>query len=303
MTHNKKGTGKIMHETAYKIRKEFQENDDIRDAGLTTPKNVERFDDICYGADSKWQILDVYIPKDKQQEKSPVIISFHGGGWAYGDKERYQFYCMSLVKYGFAVVNYTYRLAPEFQYPAPLEDTNLVVKWVLEHEKEYGFDIKHIFMVGDSAGAQGLALYAAICTNEEYAKEYKFKVPDGFVPKAIALNCGIASMSMKEGELTSELMLSYLPEKGTDKEMELMSPVLQMTEQYPPTFVMTAEGDFLRDEAPKLVERLTECDVPVCYRFYRWEQRPLGHVFHCDMRLKMAEQCNADECAFFKEFI
>ena len=292
-----------MHETAYKIRKEFKEGDDIRDAGLTTPEGVKRFADICYGDDSKWQVLDVYRPKDTKGQKLPVIISFHGGGWVYGDKERYQYYCMSLVKRGFAVVNYTYRLAPEYQYPAPLEDTNRVVTWVMEHAGEYDLDTENVFMVGDSAGAQGLSLYAAICTNPEYAKEYMFKVPDGFTLKAIALNCGLASITITEGEETSELMKDYLPGHGTEKEKWLMSPVLHMTENYPPTFVMTAEGDFLRDEAPQLVQRLTECNVTTCYRFYKWNERPLGHVFHCDMRLEMAEVCNDDECAFFKKFI
>ena len=61
---------------------------------------------------------------------------------------------MSLVKRGFAVVNYTYRLAPEYQYPAPLEDTNRVVTWVMEHAGEYDLDTENVFMVGDSAGAQ-----------------------------------------------------------------------------------------------------------------------------------------------------
>ncbi len=210
---------------------------------------------------------------------------------------------MSLVKRGFAVVNYTYRLAPEYQYPAPLEDTNRVVTWVMEHAGEYDLDTENVFMVGDSAGAQGLSLYAAICTNPEYAKEYMFKVPDGFTLKAIALNCGLASITITEGEETSELMKDYLPGHGTEKEKWLMSPVLHMTENYPPTFVMTAEGDFLRDEAPQLVQRLTECNVTTCYRFYKWNERPLGHVFHCDMRLEMAEVCNDDECAFFKKFI
>lgn len=84
---------------------------------------------------------------------------------------------------------------------------------------------------------------------------------------------------MEEGEQISELMESYLPEKGTDREIELMSPILHITKNYPPTFVMT------------------------CYRFYKWSEKTLGHVFHCDMRLDMAEKCNADECDFFGEFL
>ena len=61
--------------------------DTERDKGLTTPEDIKRFDDIPYGADEKWQILDVYRPKSHEGEKLPVIVSIHGGGWVYGSKE------------------------------------------------------------------------------------------------------------------------------------------------------------------------------------------------------------------------
>ena len=50
------------------------------------------------------------------------------------------------------------------------------------------------FAVGDSAGGQILSLYADICTNAEYAKEYDFQVPEGLKIKAVALNCGQYNM-------------------------------------------------------------------------------------------------------------
>ena len=93
------------------IRKMFGEGDAKRDAGLKTPDDIIRYDDIRYGTeDDKLQMLDVYRPKGISG-KLPVIMSVHGGGWVYGDKEVYQFYCMSLAQRGFAVVNYSYRLA------------------------------------------------------------------------------------------------------------------------------------------------------------------------------------------------
>jgi hypothetical protein len=52
-----------MHEMAMMIRTQFGEGDAIRDAGLTTPDDIERFDDIAYGPDHDWQMLDVYRPK------------------------------------------------------------------------------------------------------------------------------------------------------------------------------------------------------------------------------------------------
>lgn len=68
------------------IRAEFAEGDNKRDVGLKTPENIVRYDDIIYGTESKWQKLDVYRPKDVMG-KLPVIVSVHGGGWVYGDKE------------------------------------------------------------------------------------------------------------------------------------------------------------------------------------------------------------------------
>lgn len=179
-----------MSRAVEKFRKDCMVNDVKRDEGLTTPKGVERFDDIRYGSDEKWNVLDVYRPK-AEEKRLPVIVSVHGGGWVYGDKELYQFYCMSLAERGFAVVNFTYRLAPEHKYPAPLEDINRVMEWIFQNEAQYGFDLKSVFLVGDSAGAHLAGIYSCICTNRTYASAYSFQVPEGFVPKALALNCGV----------------------------------------------------------------------------------------------------------------
>lgn len=121
----------------------------------------------------------------------PVIVSVHGGGWGYGDKERYQYYCMSLAQQGFAVVNFSYRLASKYKFPAPLEDTNRVFVWLLAHAVRYGFDTHNVFGVGDNAGVHLLALYGACCTNPAYAALFTVRPPAGFVPRAVALNCGV----------------------------------------------------------------------------------------------------------------
>lgn len=92
-----------MSEISDRIRKQFKEGDDIRDAGLKEPEGVKCYRDIVYGKNEKWQSLDVYRPKEAEDVPLPVIVSVHGGGWVYGDKERYRFYCMSLAQRGFAV--------------------------------------------------------------------------------------------------------------------------------------------------------------------------------------------------------
>ncbi len=288
-----------------KVRAEFQKGDDIRDADLTTPDYVERVDDILYGEDPIWQKLDLYRPKERTEEKLPVIVSIHGGGWVYGDKERYQYYCMSLVKHGFAVVNFTYRLAPEFQFPAALEDTNLVAEWIMKHAEEYQLDTDHIFGVGDSAGAHMLGLYASICTNAEYAKQYDFQVPEGFAWKAVALNCGAyqITISGEEQDFTGQLMSELLPEKGSDEELKKINVIEHVSESFPPVFLMTSNGDFLKADAPLLMAKLMECQVPHVFHFYGDKDTMLYHVFHLNMKTEIAEECNKEECDFFKRYL
>ena len=296
-----------MSQASDMVRTEFRKGDDIRDAGLTTPGDIIRDDDIVYGEDPKWQSLDVYRPKSAEGKKLAVLVSVHGGGWVYGDKERYQFYCMNLAQRGFAVVNFTYRLAPEYKFPSSLEDTNSVFTWILAHGDEYGFDTEHIFGVGDSAGAHNLGLYAGICTNPQYAAKYSFKVPEGFVPAAVGLHCGAYRIELgAEGntdDLTQRLMEDLLPEKGTEKELELIDVTKHITEKYPPTFFMTCPGDFLKNQAPLLAEQLAEKNVPFTYRLYGSAEKPLTHVFHCNIKSEDAKLCNDEVCEFFRKLI
>lgn len=294
-----------MSEASELMRREAKKNDDERDALLTTPEDVARWDNIVYGhIDKKIQVLDVYRPKQAEDEDLPVIISVHGGGWVYGDKERYQYYCMSLAQRGFAVVNYTYRLAPEHKFPAPLEDLNLVCKWVMKRANRYHFDTERIFAVGDSAGGHLLGLYAGICTNPEYAKKYDFQVPEGFALTAVALNCGVYDVQKENPEfsMTPMLMQDLMPNGGTPEELAFINVLDTITDVYPPTFCMTSVADFLKDQAPGLVQKLTECRVPFVYRMFGDKINQLGHVFHCDIKTVDAAQCNDAECDFFREF-
>ena len=283
-----------MSAKSLEIRAMFQKYDDIRDAGLTDPPGIRRFDDIQYGSDPVWNKLDVYRPADAVG-KLPVIVSFHGGAWVYGDKERYQYYCMELAQQGFAVVNFTYRLAPEFRFPAPLEDTNLVFAWILEHAEVYGLDTAHIFGVGDSAGAQGIALYACMLTNPDYATLFPFKAPEGLRLQAVALNCGLYS--------TETPLDSYEDFLETPEDLQKLEVLRYVNKDFPPAFVMTCNEDFLLHEPEYLLPVLDRFGIPYQYCFCGTDELRLGHVFHCDIRKEAAKQINNEECEFFRSLL
>lgn len=274
-------------------------SDAERDAGLTTPPEVERFDDIQYGSDSQWNVLDVYRPK-ALSGKLPVIVSFHGGGWVYGDKNVYQFYCMELAKRGFAVVNYSYRLAPEYRYPAPYEDTNEVFRWLLGNADKYGFDTGNIFGVGDSAGALGMAIYALIVTDKKYAEYYDFTVPEGLVLKGLGLSCGLYKVVDSK---TVSTLRDFLRDEDYPAMLERLNVVDMVSSSFPPCFLMTAVGDFLREESAAFAECLGKAGVRCEYKLYGTEKEPLGHVFHCNVRLAEAAQANDDMCSFLRSLM
>lgn len=287
------------------LRAEFQQSDDLRDAGLRTPEEVRRWDDIPYGPDSRWQALDLYRPRQAEGRTLPVIVSVHGGGWVYGDKEHYQFYCMELARRGFAVVNFSYRLAPEHKFPAALEDANAAFNWVLDNTERYLLDRERVFAVGDSAGGNLLGLYACFCTNPAYAAQFDFRPPEGFAPKALALNCGVYHISrepLAPDEQTLQLMDDLLPGGGTDAALERVDVLAHATADFPPAFIMTCTDDFLKSQAPLMANRLMELGVPFALRVYGSRTRALGHDFQCNIRTEDARRCNDDECAFFRSF-
>ena len=111
---------------AERVRRLFGANDEVRDSGLTEPMDVDKRKDLAYGDDPE-QVLDLYFPSGTNGPL-PTIVSVHGGGYVYGDKNLYRFYCMSLSQRGFAVVNFSYRLAPKYRFPAQLEDVNAAMQ-------------------------------------------------------------------------------------------------------------------------------------------------------------------------------
>jgi len=93
---------KELSRSIIELRTAFKKNDDARDAGLPREMaGVERLDNLSYGPDPKWHLLDLYRPT-KVIKPLPVIINIHGGGWCYGTKETYQFYGLNWAQRGFA---------------------------------------------------------------------------------------------------------------------------------------------------------------------------------------------------------
>ncbi|KAF4120868.1 Carboxylesterase family [Geosmithia morbida] len=111
----------------------------------------------------KFQVR-AYIPAGSPDERGwPVLIWFHGGGWAIGGLEDGKDFCSWVCRESMAVViSVDYRLAPENPFPAAVIDSLESVNWVISQPPELGsVDTSRISIGGTSAGAN-LAITAAI---------------------------------------------------------------------------------------------------------------------------------------------
>ena len=290
-----------MTEKIQQMRLEWARGDAARDAGLKIPEGLVRHTDISYGPYAE-NLLDVYYPEGTDGPL-PTIVSIHGGGWFYGSKELYSHYCMRLALRGFTVVNFDYRLAPEHKYPAPLEDTCAVFRWMQGHGAAYNIDLNNVFTVGDSAGGQIEYQVLTMLINPGYAKLFPFAPPAGFRVNACGMNCGcyfIPFSRLLSPKMMGPLFEAYFPDDYMPIVPQLKAKKY-INDCFPAAFVMTAQNDYLKMMAAPLHRLLRRRNVESVLRIYGTKkQKNIGHVFHLNCRSALADQCNDEQCAFFR---
>lgn len=273
-------------------------NDRKRDSLIPMPLGLTECRNISYGSFGNRSLLDVCYPTGTT-EPLPTIVNIHGGGYVYGSKEVYRRYALDMARRGFSVVNFNYRLAPRWKFPAPLWDINTVLEWVSKNASRYHLDPSRIILVGDSAGAQLASQYAAIATNPDYARHFGFRVPDITI-RALGLNCGRYDFSASSTDNIKGLLRDYLgkaPDWG-DPRLKVLESI---TDAYPPAYIATAFHDFLRPCARPMYDFLCSRHVKCAGKCYGTEEdKTIGHVFHVNIALPEAIRCNDEECAFFR---
>ena len=272
-----------------------------RDVAIPLPQGVTEYRNISYGCHGTWNLLDVYTPADALGSL-PTIVSIHGGGYVYGSKEIYRRYGMDMARRGFAFVNFNYRLAPKWKFPTPLHDTNAVLHWICKNAARYHLDPDRIILLGDSAGAQLTSQYAAMAANPQYASLFRMDMAPVTI-RCVGLFCGMYDMAANGARERKGLTLDYLGRKipADDPRFDVLKNI---DGAYPPAFLATACHDFLRPCAEPMYNFLREKGVAAQYRCYGTEEdESIGHVFHVNITLPEARQCNDDAALFFAKYV
>lgn len=293
---------RTMMTTIAKIRKDWKASDDKRDSGLSHDlAGVKRIDNLRYGKDPKWNTLDLYLPENVKSS-IPVIIQIHGGGWIYGTKETYQYYGLGMAKRGFAFVNPNYILAPESKFPQELDQVSEYIHWVDQHADDYHLDRNNVFLVGDSAGGQMAEQYTAVLTNPVYRQKFGYSLTS-LKFRAIALNSP-ATFMLDPGMIMGATAAYFDPRIMKKPEMrDLLNVEKYIDSNFLPTFIATANRDFIHDCSVRLDGFLRAKGVEVIQKSWGDEKHPEGHVFLINQKDELAKQANDEEADFFKKHI
>jgi len=225
-----------------------------------------------------------------------------GGGFVEGDKDEYRYYCMNLVRNRYAVINFSYRLAPEYPFPACVSDLEKVMHWADKHSAEYGLDTAHVFALGDSAGGHILALYAALITGPNDDGLY-INHPKNVSLRALGLNSAelqipeVKKLSTAQRHMFSDLMGQELSEQLLDK----VRLEHRITKDFPAVYMIAGNKDPMCARIPAFCRLLSEKGVEHRCKIYGTEESPLGHVFFLDIRKKISEEATNDELNYFME--
>jgi acetyl esterase len=228
--------------------------------GATIEVNETR--DLLVPADG-WSI-PVRIYRPSPANDLPVIAYFHGGGWVIGDLDHSDLLCRWLCRdSGCVVVNVDYRLAPEHKYPAAAEDAYSTVTWLGQHAGTIGGDPYRLAVAGASAGGN-LAAVAALMARDRGGPPLRAQL---LVYPVTDEACDSPSFrELADGYIVSTEDMrwywqQYLerPDQGREP---YASPLRAETlAGLPPTLVITAEYDCVRDDGERYAQRLIAAGV------------------------------------------
>lgn len=271
--------------------------------GRPVPDNVHYEKKVYYGKD-KNQYMNLLCLEERLQEKKPLFIYIHGGGWISGITEMRNTYIMNWVKKGFFACSLNYTYAPQKTFPCQLQEVYSALDFIFDNAEKYNYDTDNIVLAGESAGGYFIT-YLASCVDDpspldklgiEFRSREKFKV------KALVSHCSCFSLEHLSNPEKPQskfpdmkMMLESFTGMKRDElhaylktpEGSLLNP--KVNKGFPPCFLTWGTLDALRFDTFDFVKELRRYNIP--YRMFRGDGSIGSHAWTIVTMLRKGKIC------------
>lgn len=203
---------------------------------------------------------------------APALVYYHGGGYVTGSLDTHDAICRTIANEAdCTVISVGYRLAPEHKFPTAVYDSYEALVWIADHASELKIDAERIAVGGDSAGGT-LATVSALMAIERGRPLVMHQLL--FYPVTGAEeNLPLSLIEYASGYLLDEGLIRWFQRQYFHGETELTDPYAapifsERLAELPPTTLLTAEYDPLRDLGRAYANKLISLGVPVTYQNY-----------------------------------
>ncbi|MGZ8524441.1 MAG: alpha/beta hydrolase [Chitinophagaceae bacterium] len=222
--------------------------------------------------------IPVLIFNPSHTQDLPILINYHGGGFISPLVQGIEHLLWQEAKtYGAIVFAVDYRVAPEHKFPAAVNDSYNAFKWIAEHGSAFGGDTSRLALIGNSAGANLVAVITQRAKKEGIANKIKLQILNG-IPADCSPQNMETSVSYQEnakGYWQTKAACyfaieNYAPGQYRNPEV---SPILtEDMRGLPAAVIINAEFDPLRDDGILYADKLRRNGVKV------WEKCFAGQI-------------------------
>jgi len=213
--------------------------------------------------------IPVLLFNPSHAQNLPILINYHGGGFISPLLPGLEHSLWQNAKtYGAVVFAIDYRVAPENKFPAAVNDSYNAFKWITEHGNEFGGDTSRIALIGNSAGANLVAVVTQKAKKNGISNKIKLQIMNG-LPGDCSPNNMETSVSYQEnakGYWQTKAACYFAIElyaPGQYKDPEVSPMLTEDLKGLPSAVIINAEFDPLRDDGFLYAAKLRKSGVKV----------------------------------------
>ncbi len=278
------------------------------------PAGISAQHDVVVDATDPDGRIDIYRPEAAVEAALPTIVWVHGGGFVTGTKNGMDTYLDHIAAAGFTVVAVEYTVAPNAQYPRPVQQVTRAVDFLVTHAQEYGVDPDQMVLAGDSAGAHIAAQTAMAIAQPGYSEDAGLDLPElsdiqaNSDLQATVLYSGAFDMTlMKSSEgmgrwMVQTMLWAYTGSKdpASDPHLEWASLPQHVDSDFPSSFISTGPADPLLSHSESMADHLEAQGVQVDTLWFPDAPDTIGHEYQMDLRTPQAKESMKALLAFLR---